>query len=77
MEIKYIVHSCTTQDFAAIANLNGRDVEVNVNGLVVELVSADGTMNRTIRVMPNDIAAAQELYEVGATIITTDTKETL
>lgn len=73
MDIQYTVWSCAETPFQTTVQLGGQDIQATINGLVVELLSVDGTMNRTIRVQPNDVVAAKAFYQVGATILTSDT----
>lgn len=75
MQIRYKVHSASEQPFQLEVDIGGEMVTATVQGLVVELVSEDLTMSRTIRVKPQNVAAARDLYVEGATIITTDTAE--
>ena len=72
MDIQYTVHSCAATSFQTMVQLGGQDILASINGLVVELVSLDGSMNRTIRVQPQDVEAAKALYVIGAVIKTTD-----
>lgn len=75
MFIKYIVHSVSEANYQATADVGGVPTDVLVPGLVVELITADGTMNRTIRIPPANMEEAMALYVVGSMIITTDTAD--
>lgn len=68
MDIVYTVHSSSPSKVAVEVPYNGMTVEALVDGLVVELVSTDGTMGHTLRLIPEDLAAAQELFAVGAVV---------
>lgn len=66
--IDYTVHSCETQAVSIKATLNGNEVEATVSGLVVELVTDDGSQGHTFRFTPTgdeDMAAKKALFVVG------------
>ncbi len=68
MKIKYTVHSVTVSPASVTAIVAGQEVEAKVDMLVIELVSADGGMGHTFRLMPSDLEAEQEEYAVGAEV---------
>lgn len=69
MDISYSVHSAAVQPFDTVATLaDGRKVSATVQGVVVELVSADGTMTHTLKFIPDDLDAALAAFPVGGTI---------
>ena len=74
-QIRYTVHSVEEQDVKANVELNGEVVEASVPGLVIELVSKDGTMGHTLRLVPNaeNKAAAELLFQKDAEVIATFT----
>lgn len=72
MQFEFTVNSVHRDTFTRIAQFQGRDAEVAIPGLVVELVNEDCSMTMTRRFVPDDMAAAEALYVQGATIITTD-----
>jgi hypothetical protein len=71
MEVLFKVHSAVEDDVTMPMTLNGSTVDAKVPGLVVELVSDDGSMCHTHRFVPGDMAAAKALFEVGAKITLT------
>ena len=75
MEIRYRVDSCADQTLQGEAVIDGVRVPVAMPGLLVELVSLDGTMSKTLRFRPKDVEAAKALYGVGAIVVSTDKKE--
>ena len=68
MRIPLKVHSVSEEMVKVTAQLNGADIEAEVPGLVVELVSADGRMAHTLRFVPEDMADAHALFMTGADI---------
>lgn len=60
----YTVHSVSDAPFTIMANVAGQDREVNINGLVVEVISEGGLMSHTLRIT-DDIDAARKLFTVG------------
>lgn len=74
MEIKYIVTSCSEDPIDVLATVPGLgEVEVKVNGLVVELTSECGKMGHTYRFVPTDMADAKAKFAVGAAVVATFT----
>lgn len=71
MKIKYVVHSCNRDEFAATATVNGRELAVKIPGLVIEMTSEDGSMGHTFRVVPDDLEAVEAEFAVGADITVT------
>lgn len=74
MELNYIVHSCVEDAVAITVTVKGREVQATVPGLVVEIVGEDGGMSHTLRLTPDDIEAAKELFAVGNAVTSTFTK---
>lgn len=73
LAINFVVHSCVADRFAATATVAGKEKTVTVDGLVIELVSEDGSMSQTIRVDPDDLEGAFAAYKVGAIVKATYT----
>ena len=73
MEIKYRVHSVEQQLVTALVTLNGEQVQAQVPGLVVEIVSDDGLMGHTLRLVPHDMEAALALFVLDTEIVSTFT----
>lgn len=69
MEIKYTVATCSQQDVPVTALVAGKEVEVKASGLFVELVEEGGNMVQTLRLVPEDMAAALELFTKGETVV--------
>jgi hypothetical protein len=59
VKLKYTVHTVSREYTKRTATVDGRDMEVNVPSLVIELVSSCGGMAHTFQVIPDDIAAAE------------------
>lgn len=69
MKTKYAVHSVATQKVAVNAMLNGEPVVADVDCLVVELISEDGSTSHTHRFSSQkDMEEAKELFVYGASI---------
>lgn len=66
--IRYVVHSCARQSFEMPVQVGDRTMVATMQGLVVELVSDDKSMTHTLRLQPEDLIAAEELYQEGAVI---------
>lgn len=76
MQTRYRVHSCVTVAVPMTATLpGGQEVQVDVAGLCVELVEIDGDDTLTRRFVPENIVAAQAMFDVGAVIVSTLTAE--
>lgn len=58
--LRFTVASCAAGEFPATAEVAGRPVEVKVPGLIVELVSADGSMSQTLRLTDADADAFKD-----------------
>jgi len=74
MQITYFVHSVVPAAFQAEVQYNGVSTLATISGLIVELVSEDGSMSRTIKVPPQFVEEATALYIKDSKIITTDTQ---
>lgn len=72
MKIKFNVHSVSPQPFQVTAELGGKSIEATINGLVVELVTDDGSMSHVVRT--TDPKAA-ELFQTGAVVVATYAKD--
>lgn len=70
MKVNYTVHSVSEAPIVAIAQVGGKDREVSMPGLVIEIVSDDGSMSHTLR-LADDLDAAQKLFVTGKTITAT------
>ncbi len=70
MKIHYTVHSVAEEPVTVTAKVNGKDRDVSIEGMVVEIVSDDGTMSHTLR-FSDDIDAARKLFVVGNPITLT------
>ncbi len=75
MDIRYTVASCQQADFDVQAEVLGQTRDVKVPGLVLELVSEDGGMGHTFRVLPADMAATMAQYPVGKGVTVTLTPD--
>jgi ABC-type Zn uptake system ZnuABC Zn-binding protein ZnuA len=72
MELKYTVTSCSEDPIDVIATVPGiGEVSAKIMGLVVEVVSEDGSMGHTLRLTPTDMAEAKELFTVGNKVTAT------
>lgn len=70
MDFNFTVHSANQVQIKTAATLEGGQVvEALVQGLVAELVSADGTMSQTYRFIPEDFATATALFTEGAQVV--------
>ena len=70
MDFRFKVHSASQGPMTTQATLpGGQVVEATVQGMVAELVSDDGTMSQTYRFIPEDFAAATELFAVDAEVV--------
>lgn len=68
VQIKYTVHSCSRAAIEHEVEINGATMTATVPGLIVELVSEDGSMTHTLRLLPNDIEHAESEFAVGNTV---------
>ncbi len=73
IKISATVHTCSPEMMASTATLpSGAVVQAQVKGLVVELVSGDGSTYPTIRIIPDNYGMsfddAQALFAPGAAI---------
>lgn len=67
--MKFRVNSVAFQPIEKIVTLDGgQQVPAIINGLVVEMLEVDGTNTFTLRYIPEDMVAAQELYYQDAII---------
>ncbi len=71
--VPFTVHSCTPELIASEVTLpSNAVVEADVQGLVVEMVSSDGTMSQTYRIIPQNYGLTMEqatsLFTPGASI---------
>lgn len=64
--LKYKVANATAQNFPAKASVGGREMAVEVPGIVVEAVSDDESMGHTFRFVPEDLEAALAAFAPGA-----------
>lgn len=73
MQIKFKVHSAGRGPVPVVAHDGaGNPIQANAEGVVVELVAADGSgTGQMIREYVADIPAALALFEVGAEILAT------
>lgn len=74
MKIPYTVHSCDEQQVEVTVEFQGNATRALVTGLVVELVSDDGVMGHTYRIVPASDAerdAAKKLFTPGAKVVAT------
>lgn len=65
MKLSYIVTSAASQLFDVKAKVGAQEVDAKVSGVVIELVSEDGSMGHTFRAMVDDIDAALAEFAVG------------
>lgn len=68
--LKFKVHGVSTQLVDAVADIEGEKTAVKVPALVVELVSADGTMHPTLR-FRKDLDQARKDFVPGAEFVMT------
>lgn len=68
--LNLIVASCSEGEFPAQAEVAGRMVDVKVPGLIVELVSTDGSMSQTLRLTAGDAAAFEGAKRGDAVSVT-------
>jgi hypothetical protein len=68
VKLTYTVHSCARLPFQVPVELNGKEVMATVDGLVIELVVEDKSVSHTLRIVPDDIDAAQAEFAEGAAI---------
>jgi hypothetical protein len=73
IDLRFTVHSVGPGRFPARATVAGREVDVEVPGVIVELVSADGSMSQTLRLLPEDPEVAAEIFAVGEEVVATYT----
>lgn len=71
MKITYKIVSCVRSNFQVMAQINGRDVEATVPGLIIEGVSDDGAMGHTFKFYDGDIDAAYDRAKAGGTLSVT------
>lgn len=57
MKIRYTVHGVAPTDFAVKATVAGKETDATVPGLIVEAVSADGSMGHSFKIWGEDNAA--------------------
>lgn len=70
MQFKYTVHSAHVTEFPVKAIVGGKEIEAKVPGVVIELVSDDGSMGHTFRYIPED-ASDLEGFAVGTPVTVT------
>jgi hypothetical protein len=70
MRLEYTVFSVSESPFAVTADVNGTPRDVTVQGIVAEVVSTDGTMSHTFRLI-DDLDEARALFVPGNTITLT------
>lgn len=72
MDIRYLVHSAVVEKVSQSVKLaNGQQVDALVDGMTVELVEIDGADTLTRRFVPEDMKAAQALFNPGAVVVAT------
>src|SRR4051812_17094191 len=76
MKVLYQVHTAEVQAFAAEVEIGGVLTPVTVTGMVAEPTSLDGTMSKTIRVLPHQLDAARALYTPGRVLAGEDSAPT-
>ena len=68
-QIKYTVHGVSEVPVPVTVQFNGAPIQATVPGLVVELLSDDGTMTHTLKLVPGDnIDALRAQYQPGVSI---------
>ena len=69
-QIKYTVHGVSEVPVEVTVEFNGAPIQATVPGLVVELVSEDGTMTHTMKLVPaaSDVDALRAQYQPGVAI---------
>ncbi len=70
MNVRYTVASCVDGEFVVVADVAGTPTEVKVPGLIVELISEDGSMGHTLRLRGrrDELNAAGHTSQIGAAI---------
>ncbi len=66
----YTVHSVSEAPFTVSATVGGKQRDVSITGLIVEIVSEDGSMSHTLK-LTDDLDAARALFVVGANVTLT------
>lgn len=71
MQANFTVHSCTAEAIDVEVVIDGQIVPAKVAGIVLELVSADGSTSPTFRYRPADLAAELAKFPVGQAVTVT------
>ena len=74
MKLTFNVHSSEPADFAVKVSFNGKEIDATVTGLVVELVSEDGSMSQVLR-LTEDVEAMRALFVTDGSVTATYTKD--
>jgi len=68
VELNYVVTSSQSDVFAVTAVVGGVEREVTIPGVVIEMLSEDGSMGHTYRFVPEDVAGTLAEFPVGAAV---------
>lgn len=72
MKIRYLVHSAVVEKVTqAVTLAAGQKVDALIDGMTVELVEIDGSDTLTRRFVPEDMVAAQAMFQPGAVVVAT------
>ncbi len=75
MEIKYTVVSCVEDSFDMTVEVNGSPMAVKAPGIVLELMSLDGSMGHTFRFAGANAAEVLAAYPLGHGVTVTVTPD--
>jgi len=75
MQAPYLVNSCSIEDVPVEVTVNGRPAQARVRGVVLELVSAQGSGSLTLRYMPEDPDAETATFPIGQPVTVTVTPD--
>ncbi len=75
MQAPYLVNSCSVEDVPVEVTVNGRPAQAKVRGVVLELVSAQGSGSLMLRYLPEDADAEVAAFPTGAAVTVTVTPD--
>lgn len=73
MQANFTVNSVTAESIAITVDIGGQPVQATVQGVVLELVAADGSTSPTFRYRPADVAAELAQFAPGTPVVLTVT----
>ena len=68
VELNYVVTSSQSDVFAVTAVVGGVEREVTIPGVVIEMLSEDGSMGHTYRFVPENVVDTLAAFPVGAAV---------